>query len=128
LRIEDYFLQIREVIEQCSASLTNVTYDKRGTYEGFIRGEIQFVDGSRLHFREFVDVETEVERLVYAYQYMDASEKLVFRYDSSGHHQKLGIPTYPHHKHQSSESNVVASSAPTLQGVLAEIEQLVKLP
>jgi hypothetical protein len=45
----------------------SVTYDKRGTQEGFERGEFHFVAGSALHLREFVDVEPKVERLTYAY-------------------------------------------------------------
>ncbi len=107
--------------------LSNVTYDKRGTHEGFIRGDLLFVDGSVLYLREFVDVETTVDRLAYAYQYMDSAQQLVFRYDNTGHHKKLNLPTYPHHKHVGSESNVVASSAPTLTDVLTEIEGLVKV-
>jgi hypothetical protein len=52
----------------------SITYDKRSTHEGFIRGEVYFVDASILHLREFVDVETAVERLLYVYQYMAAHE------------------------------------------------------
>ena len=58
---------------------------------------------------------------------MDSAQQLVFRYDNTGHHKKLNLPTYPHHKHVGSESNVVASSAPTLTDVLTEIEGLVKV-
>ena len=44
MRIEAYFQQIREAIETCSVvQAFSVTYDKRGTYEGFIRGEVYFV-------------------------------------------------------------------------------------
>jgi hypothetical protein len=105
-----------------------MTYDKRGAHEGFIRGELYFVDGSVLHMREFVDVEVTVERLVYVYQYMSPDRTLVFRYDNTGHHKKLNLPTYPHHKHQSSESNVLASDAPDLSTVLVEIETMILLP
>ena len=104
-----------------------MTYEKRGDYEGFIRGELYFVDGSNLHFREFVDVEITSDRLMYVYQYLNASEQFVFRYDNTGHHKKLGLPTYPHHKHEGSEENVIASTVPNLADVLQEIELLVKL-
>jgi len=74
LRIEAYFQQLRETIDTCPIVRSfNVTYDKRGSHEGF-------------------------------------------------------IPTYPHHKHEGSEHNVVASSAPDLMTVLSEIETLVELP
>jgi hypothetical protein len=129
LRIEAYFQQLREAIDACPVVRSfNVTYDKRGSHEGFIRGEVHFVDGSMLHLREFVDVESGVECLTYVYQYMDPAKNLVFRYDNTGHHKKLNLPTYPHHKHEGTEHNVVASSAPDLAVVLSEIETLVKLP
>jgi len=129
LRIEVYFRQIEKIIEACLVvQLSNVTYEKRGTHEGFIRGELYFIDGSTLHLREFVDVEITEDRVMYVYQYMDSSDKLVFRYDNTGHHKKLGLSTYPHHKHEGSEDEVVPSAAPDLVTVLQEIESLVQLP
>jgi len=107
---------------------SSITYDKRSTHEGFIRGEVYFVDASVLHLREFVDVETTVERLLYVYQYMDAHEQLRFRYDNTGHHKQLNLPTYPHPKHEGSGQRVVPSPAPDLAAVLGEIETLVQLP
>ncbi|MBU0512486.1 MAG: hypothetical protein KJ638_12400 [Chloroflexi bacterium] len=125
MRIEAYFREIPRTLEiYPGIRLSNVTYDKRGAHADFIRGELVFVDDSVLHIREFVDVESTVERLMYAYQYMDADRQLIFRYDNSGHHRNLDLPTYPHHKHEGSQSNVIASSAPILAEVLAEIENL----
>lgn len=65
---------------------------------------------------------------MYVYQYTDSSKKLVFRYDNTGHHKKLGLPTYPHHKHESSEDNVIPAEAMDLATTLKEIESLVQLP
>jgi len=129
LRIEAYFQQVRDVLDNCPVvQAANVAYDKRSTYEGFIRGEVYFVDGSMLHLREFVDVETSPDRLTYVYQYMNTSQQFVFRYDNTGHHRKLNLPTYPHHKHDGREDNVIASPAPDLATLLSEIETLVQLP
>jgi len=129
LRVEDYFQQVRLFFETSPiVQLSKVSYDKRGRYEGFIRGELYFIDGSILHIREFVDVEITLDRLMYAYQYSNASQQLIFRYDNTGHHKKLGLPNYPHHKHQGSEENVVGSLAPNLLNVLEEIETLIQLP
>jgi hypothetical protein len=128
LRIEAYFQQLRETIDSCPiVSSFDVTYDKRGNHEGFIHGEIYLVDDSVLHLREFVDVEIGVDRLTYVYQYMDPAKKLVFRYDNTGHHKRLNLITYPHHKHEGSEHNIVASPAPDLADVLSEIQTLVEL-
>lgn len=129
MRIERYFAYLQSVIEACPVLQTfNITYDKRSTYEGFIHGEIIFVDNSLLHLREFVDVETLPDRLTYVYQYVDAAQTLVFRYDNTGHHRQLNLPTYPHHKHNGGENNVTVSSAPDLVVVLREIQMLLALP
>jgi hypothetical protein len=128
LRIEAYFRQIERIIEACPVvQLLNVTYEKRGTHEGFIAGELYFVDGSTLHLREFIDFEITADRLMYAYQFIDSSKNLVFRYDNTGHHKKLGLSTYPHHKHDGGEDNVISSAAPDLATILQEIESLVQL-
>lgn len=64
MRIELYFERTRKVIDACPIlQSSNVAYDKRGTYEGYIRGELYFVDNSILHVREYVDVEIEIERI-----------------------------------------------------------------
>ena len=129
MRIEAYFQRLRDLVDACPVvQSSSITYDKRSTHEGFIRGEIYFVDTSVLHLREFVDVETSVERLLYVYQYMDARQQLRFRYDNTGHHKQLNLPTYPHHKHVGSGQQIVPALAPDLAAVLGEVETLVQLP
>ncbi len=124
--IEDYFQQIRETISGYSAIKSfTLDCDKRDVYEGFIRAEIKFIDHSVLLVREFVSVEIEIDRDMYAYQYMDISNILIFRYDNTPHHKKLNLSTYPHHKHDRTEMNVIASSAPTLAEVLLEIMEMI---
>ncbi len=59
---------------------------------------------------------------------MAPAEALIFRYDNTGHHKKLGLSTYPHHKHDGSEAHVIASGAPELSDILREIELLIMLP
>lgn len=94
---------MREALAACLVvQASNVTYDTRSTHTAFIHGEIYFVDGSMLHLREFVDVETTPYRLAYVYQYLAPVQQLVFRYDNTGHHRRLNLPTYPHHKHEGS--------------------------
>ncbi|MCX6032053.1 MAG: DUF6516 family protein [Chloroflexi bacterium] len=128
MRVEAYFDQLRRLIEaSLLVASSNVAYDKRSTHEGFVQGELYFVDGSVLHVREYVDVETSRDRLMYVYQYMDAAGSFVFRYDNTGHHKKLRMSTYPHHKHEGDENKVIAASAPDLATVLDEIEPLIRL-
>lgn len=121
--IEIYFQQIQDLIESCkNVELFNLNFDKRGLYEGFIKGKIDYKDNSLLHLREFVYVEITVDRKMYSYQYMNAQNSLIFRYDNTEHHRKLNLPNFPHHKHDGTEDNVVSSNAPFLANVLKEIE------
>ena len=125
--IEAYFGQFRDLIESCEIVKSfNLDCDKRGLYEGFLRGRITFKERSLLHVREFVYVEIAIDRKMYSYQYMNADNQLIFRYDDTEHHQKLNLPNFPHHRHEGSEENVVYSNAPFLADVLKEIALLVQ--
>ncbi|MFM7906836.1 MAG: DUF6516 family protein [Microcystis sp.] len=122
--INEYFQEIRHLIEACPIVQSyNLITDSRSLYVGFIRGDLNLVDGTLLHIREFVNVKTGIERGKYTYQYMSASNDLVFRYDNAPHHQELNLPNYPHHKHIGSEENIISSNAPSLADVLKEIEE-----
>ena len=60
--IEAYFQQVRDLIESYEiVAFFKLNDDKRGLYEDFIRGQIDFKDRSCLHVREFVDVEVVIE-------------------------------------------------------------------
>lgn len=125
--IEDYFQQIEMLVkDSLIVHSSSLNYDKRSTHIGFIRGSLHFVDGSSLHLREFVNVQFGVERYMYVFQYQCVDENLVFRYDNTPHFP--GLPTFPHHKHEGSESSVVPASLPDLNYVLHEIGNLIKPP
>jgi hypothetical protein len=118
--IEDYFQRIEALITSAGiVRFFNITYDKRSTAIGFIRGSVYFLDGSLLHLREFVDVEYGSERYMYAYHYQRSDGTLVFRYDNTPHFSHL--PTFPLHKHEGSAAHVVAAGPVDLETVLAEI-------
>ncbi len=124
--IEDYFRSVETLLAAASIiHSTSITYDKRSTCIGFIRGVIYFLDGSQLHLREFVNVERGVERYMYAYHYQRPDGALVFRYDNTPHFPAL--PTFPHHKHEMSNANVMAASPPDLQAILTEIQSLIEI-
>ena len=128
MSIEQYFRWIQRQIEACPAIInTIITYEKRDPSHGFLRGELFMMDGSVLHVREFVNVARRVDRQTYAYQYMAADHRLIFRYDNADYYGRLGLPGHPHHRHDRAEIRVVASNGPTLADVLVEIEQMVGL-
>jgi hypothetical protein len=128
LQIEEYFNVLAKVIDESPiVQSARVTYDKRSTHIGFIRGTLYLLDGSQMHLREFVDTETGIDRYMYAYQYQREDGEFVFRYDNTDHHRSLNLSTHPHHKHDNISGRVVDSPAPTLAQVLEEIEGLVNL-
>jgi hypothetical protein len=119
--IEAYFAQIEADIAQCvSVMKTELLRDKRSPYIGFIEGKMSFINSSMLHFIEFVNVKTTIDRYKYSYHYQASDTHLVFRYDMVPHHKD--IVTFPHHKHIES-GDVIESFAPTLKEILEEIEK-----
>ena len=118
-------------IEEAVASLGNLTRgsviykEEREADFIVLRGEVKFVDGSQLHFREFVQLKQGQlpNRYKYAYHYQHADETVIFRYDNTRHY--LDLSTAPHHKHIG-ENEVVAANAPDLESVLKEIKALIK--
>jgi hypothetical protein len=123
--IEEYFESVRALFQSVALSQSpEVEYDYRDRETGFLKGDLVFKDGSRLHFREFVQAKTgqPVQRYKYAFQYMRADGALIFRYDDAKHFPHL--PTAPHHKHVG-EDEVIAADAPDLRSVLKEIEAFV---
>ena len=105
---------------------SNVSFDKRTLDAGLIRGELTFADGSCLHFRELVEIQARVIRIMYSYHYQREDGLLVFRYDDTPHFPTL--PQFPHHKHIGSQANAIPSQSPDLIAVLREIEALYPVP
>ncbi len=124
--IDDYFEQVRKLIAASPViRSSNVAYDRRSDEVGFMRGDLYFIDDSRLHLREFVRQigNAPAERYSYAYHYQRAGGALVFRYDNTKHFPNL--PNFPHHKHAGDESKASPAPLPDLASVLKEIESLI---
>jgi hypothetical protein len=121
--IDDYFQSLLEIVSHSTViQSSSITLDKRSAFVGVVRGDLQFLDNSRLHFREFVNTQDRIERYMYVYHYQRADQTLIFRYDNTTHYP--GLANFPHHKHITGESNVVPTSLPDLSRVLKEIESL----
>ena len=120
--LSEYFRQIQILVDQCAiVQESNIVYEARSHDRGFVHGELRLTNGNTLAVREFVKTTSIVDREMYTYQYMTTENQLVFRYDNTGHHRKLNLSTFPHHKHDGSETNVIASAAPNLAEVRQEI-------
>lgn len=122
MTIDDYFYQIEAAIAASAiVHISAVTYEKRSAYVGFLRGSLYFLDGSRLHIREFVNVEHGIDRYMYTFHYQKADNTPVFRYDNTPHHPH--VETFPHHKHIGNDAHVYPTLPPDLAAVLSEIHR-----
>lgn len=93
--IDDYFGTLRATIGACViVCSSNITFDRRSDEIGYVRGDLFFVDDTRLHFREFVrqPANTPAERYTYAYHYQRADGTLILRYDDAPHFPHLSTP------------------------------------
>ena len=68
-RIEKRYLQtlLDAVAAFAIVRSSSVPFDKRTLDAGLIRGELTFADGSCLHFRELVEIQARVIRIMYSY-------------------------------------------------------------
>lgn len=122
--VDEYFAHLEILIDACgSIRAKTVHKDKRSDYVGYFRADLYFYDGSLLHIREFVFTRSQIVKDIYAYHYQNAEERMIFRYDNTGHFQNL--PNFPHHKHTPAE--VISVLEPDLQVVLNEILNLLSL-
>ena len=128
MKIDDYFASLERGLQQnaqqgkvepptaCLAS---------DDFNGLIRCRISFWDGSFLDIYEVVSTELGYPvRVHYAYTYV-RNDQHVFRYDNAPHHPE--IATYPHHKHIGAKERLAPADQPTLNQILAEIEEQLKL-
>ena len=119
--IQTYFDRLKRVIDSYAAVPfvldVQVSFELRPGDQGLVVGQVLFRDQTALHFREYLDgTEGYFSKLMYSYHYQDANEQLIFRYDNARHRPPLPVLE---HKHTSGQ--IIASQAPTLEAVLAEI-------
>jgi hypothetical protein len=93
----------------------NFSVDARSNYIGFIQGSLEFFQGSRLFFREYVDLQESIEKLSYSFHYQDRENNLIFRYDNAQHKPDLG---YIEHKHI--RDTIISSKIPDIEQVILE--------
>lgn len=119
--IQQYFNELKRVIDSYAAAPfvldAQVSFELRPGNQGYAVGAVLFQDRSVLHFREYLDNDTDyVEKLMYSYHYQDGDQQLIFRYDNARHR-----PPLPVQEHKHIGETIAASQAPTLAEVLTEI-------
>jgi len=120
--ISEYFGQISQLLASYSSAgfllSSNIVFDTRSDEAGYIRGVLNFVNDTALHFREYLWIrETQVGKVSYVYHYQTAGGNLIFRYDNALHRPNLeGLD----HKH-TRKGILVLGNVPSLEDVLLEI-------
>lgn len=110
MNAREYYSQIETTINDCPiVTHFSTEFDEIDQFVGYFKGKLDLMDGSILHFIEFIEIENEiVNRLKYKYHWQSENGELIERWDNVPHHRE--IDTFPHHKHDNkgvySSSNV----------------------
>lgn len=121
MAINAYLASLKAIVDRYAAMhfvvSAQIALETRPGDQGYVSGAIIFSDGSRLHWREYLDATNQqIDKLMYTYHYQDASARLVFRYDNSTHRPALVSP-----EHRHTPPGVEPFAAPSLADVLLEI-------
>jgi len=119
--LQTYFNRIKAEVDRYATTRfvldVKINFDSRPGDQGYMNGAIHLVDGSVLHFKEYVDtLNQNVDKLTYSYHFQDAKNQLIFRYDNAAHKPRL---PFTDHKHLPNQ--IISAPAPQLGDVLAEI-------
>jgi hypothetical protein len=121
--MNEYLSKIEETVRSCFLMAAyQLNIDRKTQDMAFIAGQIDFVDGSTLDFKEFVEkTDDEIEKYKYGYNYRKDSNVL-FRYDNALDSGARSLNSFPHHKH-TQDGKMIESHPVGLEEVLAEILQ-----
>lgn len=87
---------------------------------GLFRYRLILHDGGLLEmFERFQVVEGKAQVAKYSFHWQDAAGQLRKRWDNAAHHPE--VPTYPHHVHDTAETNVLPHGSIDAKEVLAII-------
>ncbi len=113
--IHAYFEQIKEIIDLYAAAPfvadAQVSFQTRPGDQGYFSGIVTFINGSELHFREYLDgVDDRLDRPMYTYHFQDVDDRLIFRYDNAVHR-----PASASFDHKHTPEEVILVPPPTLE-------------
>jgi len=96
MSIAEYLAAVDTQLRELEGVITSCTIERRldtNLNIGFIKGYVEFIDGSSLAFSE----QLPILRQKFRFHYMDARHTLIVRWDSAPHHRALS--TFPFHRH-----------------------------
>ena len=99
MMFREYYSQIVTIINECPiVTHFSIDFDVIDTFVGYLKGTLVLIDGSVLHFMEFVEIKNDTAILIkYKYQWQFENGELINRWDNVPHHHE--IATFPHHIH-----------------------------
>jgi len=119
--MNEYIATIENTIQSCFfATAYRLNTNMKSQNMAFISGEIDFLDGSRLDFKEFIEKRgQEIEKYKYGYNYRKGAA-VIFRYDNAPDPGARSLNSFPNHKH-TEDGHIVESHFIGLSMVLEEI-------
>ena len=126
MQIKDYVSAILEVISSCPfIESQNLSFEERPPNAAYLTGTIVFINGSKMHFKEFIVFKPEgINVLKYGYSYLRIDDSLIFRYDNALDPKAKKLSVYPEHKHLPTE--LLPAQRPSLGDILREVSCLIE--
>ena len=124
--LETYFDRSLDILLAAGATAINRLVRLSIEYgRAVLRAAITFPGPSYLNVRLVAIIADDTPLLRdYSFHYMDATNATIFRYDNSDHH--LGLPHFPHHKHEGADERVVGCPQPSVGAIRDEIAAYLK--
>ena len=99
MKSREYYSHIEDIIKECPiVTHFSIDFDEIDVSIGYLKGRLELIDASILHFIEFVEIRNDAAiRIKYKYQWQLENGSLITRWDNVPHHQE--ISTFPHHMH-----------------------------
>lgn len=126
MQIRDYLDSILDIISASPyVESKSISFEERTPNAAYITGILAFINGLKLHFKEFIVCKSEgIIFLKYAYHYLTQDCALIFRYDNALDPKAKAMATYPEHKHL--PGNLLPAERPSIKDILNEIANLVE--
>lgn len=126
MQIRDYLESILDIISASPyVESKSVSFEERPPNAAYIKGILAFINGSKLHFKEFIVCKSEdIIFLKYAYHYLTQDCALIFRYDNALDSKAKAMATYPEHKHL--PGHLLPAERPSMKDILNEIANLME--
>jgi hypothetical protein len=120
MNVREYCTALQAMIQDCPfVTHWSMEFEEIDLQVGYLKGMLEFIDGSTLHFIEFVEIHGDhsIERPKYKYHLQSETGDLITRWDNVPHHRD--VSSFPHHKHD--KSGIHSSRPADLRSVLDEI-------